>query len=104
MDLLLDGLPHTYGDPLLVALARSWGALGRSWGDLGRSWLVLGAILGILGALWGCSGGVLGVFWVVLFIDIGVVESWELGKATESRRKLKKAEGGWGKLGKAYES
>ena len=32
---------------------------------------------------------------MVLFIDRGVVESWELGKATESRGKLEKAEEGW---------
>ena len=41
---------------------------------------------------------------MVLFIDSGVVEGWELGKATESRGKLEKAGEGWGKLGKAYES
>ena len=41
---------------------------------------------------------------MVLFIDIVVVESWELGKAIESRGKLEKAEERWGKPGKAYES
>ena len=90
---------------ILSALGHSWGVslLGPScsWAFLGRfaSWVFL-EHLRKAGERWRQLGQPGESF----FINIGVIESWELGKAAESRGKLEKAGEGWGKLGKAYES